>query len=221
MIKRCVVVILIVSICILAIAYTDMIIRPGYLIKTLIKAPIFFFVPLLYSLKDNSYKPVEILTSNLKGLKLSLLLGCIIYIIMVGCYIIVNSLADLSAIKSSLENNLGINRNNFIIIGLYVSFINSFLEEWFFRGFVFSRIKVVSRPMAYIVSSVSFSLYHVAIIDGMFNIGLLILVMTGLFVGGTIFNYLNEKNNNIYSSWFCHCFANLAMNTIGFFIFFG
>ncbi len=212
---------LIVSVCITVIAYTDLVVRPSYFIKTMIKAPIFFFTPLLFSLWDKDYKPFKIISSNLSGLKLSALLGILIYIAMVGCYLVVDSLIDLSAIKTSLENNLGINRNNFIVIGLYVSIVNSFLEEWFFRGFIFGRVRAVSRPIAYIISSLSFSLYHLAIIDGMFNIGLLALVMVGLFIGGTIFNLLNERNNNIYSSWFCHCFANLAMNTIGFFIFFG
>ena len=32
-------------------------------------------------------------------------------------------------------------------------------------------------------------------------------------------DYLNELNNNIYSSWFVHMFANFAINTVGFILF--
>ena len=31
--------------------------------------------------------------------------------------------------------------------------------------------------------------------------------------------YLNEVNDNIYSSWFVHMFCNFAINTIGFILF--
>ena len=53
----------------------------------------------------------------------------------------------------------------------------------------------------------------------MFEPVLLLLVMIGLIAGGLIFNYLNEKNENIYSSWFTHMFANFAMHTVGFILF--
>ena len=51
--------------------------------------------------------------------------------------------------------------------------------------------------------------------------GQLIIMVSagGLIVGGCIFNYLNEKNDNIYPSWFVHMFANFAINTVGFILF--
>ncbi|NMO95148.1 hypothetical protein [Paenibacillus lemnae] len=36
---------------------------------------------------------------------------------------------------------------------------------------------------------------------------------------GLLFNWLNEKNGNIYASWMVHMCANLAINTIGFMLF--
>jgi hypothetical protein len=51
---------------------------------------------------------------------------------------------------------------------------------------------------------------------GWFNIGLFALVLVGLAAGGAIFNYLNEKHESVYTSWFVHMFANFAINTIGF-----
>ena len=48
---------------------------------------------------------------------------------------------------------------------------------------------------------------------------LFILALTGLFVGGLIFDYINDKSENIYNSWLVHMFANFAINTIGFIMF--
>ncbi len=218
--KRNIMLLILVALCILVIAYTDMIIRPGYIIKTAVKAPIFFLVPIIYSKFCGEYNPFSSLRSSSSGLKTALALGVAIYTAVVGFYLVANSLADLSGIKTSLEANLGINKDNFIAIGLYVAVVNSFLEEWFFRGFVFGQLRKSSRPTAYVISSLSFSIYHIAIMDGMFSLPLLLLTLLGLFLGGTIFNYLNEKNNSIYPSWFCHAFANFAMNTVGIMIFY-
>jgi hypothetical protein len=54
---------------------------------------------------------------------------------------------------------------------------------------------------------------------GMFDIGALILLLAGLFVGGCIFNYLNDSSETVYPSWFVHMCANFAINTVGFILF--
>lgn len=208
-----------IVVAIAAISYTDLGIRPGYWTKTMVKAPIFFLVPILYTKIDGDFHPFTLLKWNKSGIKTGFILGIGIYIIVVGFYLLASKLVDLSGIEASLDGNLGIDESNFLIIGLYVSVVNSFLEEWFFRGFIFRGVQKSSRKFAYVLSSLAFSIYHIAMMDGMFHIGVLALVLLGLFVGGTIFNYLNEKNNTIYASWFCHSFANFAMNTIGVMIF--
>ena len=64
-----------------------------------------------------------------------------------------------------------------------------------------------------------FAFYHVGMTSGWFNPIIYALSLIGLFVGGCIFNYLNEKCENIYTSWLVHMFANFAINTIGFILF--
>ena len=93
-------------------------------------------------------------------------------------------------------------------------------KEFFFRGFAFLRLKgSAPRIFAYIFSAAAFSLYHVAMMIGWFSPILFALVMLGLFVGGLIFNALNDKFGNIYPSWLTHMAANFAINTIGFILF--
>ena len=94
--------------------------------------------------------------------------------------------------------------------------MNSLLEELFFRGFLFLNLKHRSRRFAYVFSAGAFAAYHVAMMIGWFSPVLWLLVMAGLFVGGLIFNWLNEKQESIYPSWLVHMFANFAINTIGF-----
>ena len=121
---------------------------------------------------------------------------------------------------TSLTSGMGITAENFLYVSLYISLMNSFLEEFFFRGYGFITLKkYTSRRFAYIFSSVIFAIYHVGMLVDMFNIWTSLLLLVGLIIGGCIFNYLNEANDNIYPSWFVHMFANFAINTIGFILF--
>ena len=92
----------------------------------------------------------------------------------------------------------------------------------FFRGFGFITLKKYSsRKVAYLFSSILFAIYHVGMLVGMFHVGVLFLLLSGLVIGGYIFNYLNEINDTIYPSWFVHMFTNFAINTVGFILFRG
>lgn len=154
------------------------------------------------------------------GIMKSLLLGLIVYIAILGAYFITRNFIDFSNVTTSLTSGMGINANNFIYVFVFIAFMNSFLEEFFFRGYGFITLKkYTNRKFAYIFSSVIFAIYHVGMLIEMFNIGILFLLLIGLIIGGCIFNYLNESTDNIYPSWFVHMFANFAINTIGLILF--
>ena len=111
-------------------------------------------------------------------------------------------------------------RSNFIFVAVYISFVNSLLEEYFFRGIAFIELKsLTSRKFAYGFSALMFALYHVAMLIGLFDWYLIVLMLIALVVGGFIFNYINEKEESILASWTVHLFANLAINTVGLILF--
>lgn len=198
----------------------DAVIQPGYAIKSVIKIAMFLLLPFIYSLFDKEYKITKVFKPDKKGFKLALLMGVAIYTVIISAYFLFRNIFDFSSLTSSLTSTTGVNKQNFIFVALYISFVNSLLEEFFFRGFSFLTLKEVSnRKFAYIFSSLMFALYHVAMMIGWFSIWVIMLSLVGLFVGGVIFNYFNEKYNNIYLSWLIHMFSNFATNTIGFILF--
>ena len=123
-------------------------------------------------------------------------------------------------ITSALTGDIGVNKENFVFVAIYISFVNSLLEEFFFRGFAFlSLTKLVSKKYSYIFSAGVFAIYHIAMMTGWFSVAVFALALAGLFVGGIIFNFLNDRSGNIYTSWLVHMFANFAINLIGFHLF--
>jgi len=198
-------------------ALVDGVLKPGYAVKSVIKIALFLLVPLVASRADKSLSYLSLLRPKKKGVLPALLLGVGIYVLIVGAYFAVSPFFDFSGIASSLTRDMGVTAENFLFVSLYISFVNSFLEEFFFRGFVFTNLKKLSgRGAAYWFSALVFSLYHVAMMVGWFSPLLFLLVMLGLAAGGFIFNFLNEKADTVYCSWLTHMFANFAINTVGF-----
>ena len=143
-----------------------------------------------------------------------------IYAVILVAYFMFRNIFDFSALTSSLNETTGVNKSNFLWVAIYISFVNSLLEEFFFRGFAFLTLKkVVSKGFAYVFSSMLFALYHIAMMIGWFGIPVILISLTGLFVGGLIFDKFDDKYGNIYLSWLVHMFANFSINTIGFILF--
>ncbi|MBR5587145.1 MAG: CPBP family intramembrane metalloprotease [Clostridia bacterium] len=207
-------------VCCAVMAIVDGLIMPHYAVKSAVKAVLFFGAPAVYAVLDKERLLIPLFKTNKNGLGYSVLFGLLVYIAIVGGYFLLKDVFDFSAITNALTGNIGVNRNNFAFVAIYISFANSFLEEFFFRGFGFLVLKkLTSSKTAAIFSSAVFSLYHVAMMVGWFSAGLYFLCIAGLFVGGLIFNLLNLKTKNIYTSWLVHMFANFAINTIGFILF--
>ena len=198
----------------------DAVIQPGYAIKSAIKIVMFLLIPIVYGLFLKEFNLTKLIKPDKKGFAIALGLGFLVYTVVLGAYWIFKDVFDFSALTTSLNETTGVNKTNFVWVAIYISFVNSLLEEFFFRGFSFIALKkLTSRRFAYIFSSLSFALYHIAMMISWFGLPVILISLAGLFAGGMIFNRFDEKNENIYLSWLIHMFANFATNTIGFILF--
>ena len=206
----------------LVVTLIDAFVHPGYFTKIPIKIIFFLILPLLFFVVNKSeFKEFKALFSfKKKGFFVSLLLGSGVYAVILGGYFLTRNIFDYGNVTSSLTSGMGITKENFLYVALYISIMNSFLEEFFFRGFGFITLgKYTGKAFAYIFNSCIFAFYHVGMLIPMFEPILLVLLLAGLIAGGCIFSFLNDKTKNIYPSWFVHMFANFAINTVGFILF--
>jgi membrane protease YdiL (CAAX protease family) len=206
----------------IAVTLIDAFIHPNYFVKIPIKIVFFLALPMLFFVKNreafSDFKKLFVFRKS--GILKAFLLGIGVYAVIVGGFLLTRNIIDYSNVTFNLTDGMGITASNFIYVSLYISLMNSFLEEFFFRGFGFITLKkYTTRKVAYIFSSVLFAIYHVGMLVGMFEFWALLLLLFGLIIGGCIFNFLNELNDNVYPSWFVHMFANFAINTVGFILF--
>lgn len=218
--KQAILMMLLVLLCCGIMAWVDGVLSPPYAIKSAVKVILFLTVPLLFSRFGTALDFRSLFRVNRQGMRLALCLAIPLYLLILGAYFLLKDVFDFSQVTTALTGNIGVNKENFVFVALYIAFVNSLLEEFFFRGFAYlSLTQVLSPKIASLFSAVVFALYHVAIMRGWFSIWVFGITMVGLFAGGLIFNVLNARHKSIYPSWFVHASANFAINTIGFILF--
>ena len=208
-------IIAVVVICCVIMAWIETVTEPAYFVKSAAKIAVFLSVPLI-SMKLLNIKILDNnMALNKKGIIKLLLLGTFIFGAIIGVFFLTSNIFDYSSLVDSLSADQKVDSGSFIPVALYISFCNSFLEEFLFRFVSFIKLsEYMSKKIAYIFSSVAFAVYHIAMIGASFPLPLLILALFGLAVGGFIFDLVDDKSKNIYNSWIIHMFADFAIMTV-------
>ncbi len=100
--------------------------------------------------------------------------------------------------------------------------VNSLLEEYVWRWFVFTRCEtLMSRYGAVAASGLFFTLHHIIALDVYFDWRVTVLGSLGVFIGGATWSWLYLRYRNIWAAYVSHVFADVAVFGIGWFIVFG
>jgi membrane protease YdiL (CAAX protease family) len=199
--------------------FIEQVLVVSYVIKTLIKVLFFILIPYIYLKnikKQQLSKSISYKSIDKHHLKMGFLFGILSFVIILIAYYILRNFIDLQGISEELQQKSNITASSFIFVGLYITLGNSFLEEYFFRGFIFLNLyELKSKRFAYIYSSLLFGLYHIGIFKTWFNIQLVGIALLGLICIGFVFCWLDTKSKNFINSWIVHILADSAIIIIG------
>ena len=211
-----------VVLCALSMSLVDGVLQPSYAAKSAIKIILFLLIPMAYFLLFRQEWPQfkSLFYPRKRDLFVALGLGLGVYGLILGGYHLLRDWLDIDAIALKLTADGGVSGENFLWVSLYISFVNSLLEEFLFRGFAFITLKQhLPKSAAYLFSALTFAGYHFGMFAGSGSILIWFLALSALTVAGCVLNFLNEKSGNIYVSWLVHMFANFGINTIGLLVF--
>lgn len=100
-------------------------------------------------------------------------------------------------------------------------FVNSVLEEYVWRWFVYRQLEAVTSPgFAVVGSAVGFTVHHVVALATYLGPGLVALASLGVFAGGLMWSLLYRRYRSIWPGWLAHAGADVAIYAIGYAIVF-
>ncbi|WP_342542254.1 CPBP family intramembrane glutamic endopeptidase [Paenisporosarcina sp. FSL H8-0542] len=189
----------------------------SYVWKTLAKVMVFVVFPVLL-LRGYKFEFLQIRKTQKKSIYLALGLGIVVAGTVTSAFMLLNDSIDLVALQIDLETRVGVTASVFPFVAVYILLGNSFLEEFFFRGLLVDLLR--DSKLKWFLPSLFFAIYHIAIFLPWFEWPILILAVAGLFTGGLIFQWINEKSGTIYPSWIIHIFADIGVLLIGVYMFY-
>lgn len=193
-----------------------------YAVKAVMKTILFLGIPIFYGKKFGDFDLKSLYRPKLETLYMAACFGGLAFVVILGAYYLTLAFVDLTAIVGELDTRMDIDGGNFLFVAVYIAVWNSMLEEFFFRGFLFLRLrKLISGGLAHGISAVMFALYHVAIMLRWFDFWVFAVCMVALIIGGVIFQLLADEHESIIPCWFTHSCANIAINLIGAMLIYG
>lgn len=183
--------------------YFEQFANASFLLKTCTKLILLLLIP-LYLIK-NTQPMHKVFTIPQKKTLLAIALAIATIITVYGVYLGLAQFISLENITQLLRE-IGVTAANFWLVAIYITFGNSLAEEIFFRGML------AKKP---ILSSLLFAIYHIGFTLSWFTWYIFSIVFIGLFVGGLVFHWLNNKSGSIINGWIMHIGADIAIVIIG------
>jgi membrane protease YdiL (CAAX protease family) len=113
----------------------------------------------------------------------------------------------------------------YIPFAVFLSVIHSLMEEYYWRWFVFGRLRHhLSQGIALVLSSVAFTGHHVIVLAVYFPGRFWELALpfsVGVCVGGAVFAWLYERTGSLYAPWAGHILIDTAIMVVGYDMVFG
>lgn len=107
----------------------------------------------------------------------------------------------------------------YVAMGVFYCVIHSFLEEYYWRWFVFAELRrLVPVAAAIAISALGFTLHHILVLSFYFG---WLSVATWLFtgavaVGGAFWAWLYHRSGSLYGPWISHLLIDAAIFVVGY-----
>ena len=183
-----------------------------------------FSFPLLYLVlvEPTSLQPRR---PHFKGIGLGIGFGLLVGVGMVGLYSIglENWLAATGAatmIRLKIEEFNAASPGRYAALASFLAVAHSLLEEYYWRWFVFGRLRrLVSFPAAIGLSSLAFMAHHMVVLGRFFPNDFwsaAVPLSLCIAIGGAFWAWLYDSSGSIYTVWVSHLLVDAAIMAVGY-----
>ncbi len=160
--------------------------------------------------------------SNGQSIGMGIAMGLAVCVAMYGIYRFGFSDTVTAKLGETLaERVAGFSINTwqkFLALGIFYSLCHSFMEEYYYRWFVFGQLRhVTTLGPAVVVSGLAFMGHHVIVLEAYFGMTwLTIFLSLSIAIGGMIWAWQYEKSKSLVGPWISHLLVDAGIFAIGY-----
>jgi membrane protease YdiL (CAAX protease family) len=167
---------------------------------------------------------------SLKGMGAGVGTGVFIFAAMIGAFFLFRSQIDVTTMQEKAKATGFDQPMAYIGIFIYLITINSLLEEYVWRWFVFRKSEALSVGwfgrrwggwIAAVAAGLFFTVHHVFALAAWVPPMIVVLASIGVFVGGATWSALYFRYRSIWPGYVSHVFADIAIFIMGWELIFG
>jgi membrane protease YdiL (CAAX protease family) len=147
------------------------------------------------------------------GLGLGLATGLLgAAVVVLAYHFVLRERIDPATVRAMARANHLLAPGAFLAVAVYTCVLNSLLEEYVWRWFVFRRFEVlVPRSAAVVLAALAFTLHHALLLASQFGAELCALGSVAVFVAGVTWSWLFSRTRSIWSGWLSHALVDIAV----------
>jgi membrane protease YdiL (CAAX protease family) len=158
------------------------------------------------------------------GLWMGLFAGIAISAAIGGAYLLFGrALIPVEQMRqAAVANGIG-TPGRYLALVIYLTLVNSLLEEYVWRWFVYRRCEAVigRKPIAVAAAALLFTLHHVLALRAQTTWSVTLLASGGLLIGACAWSWLYARYRSIWPGYISHVLADAAVFIVGWVVLFG
>jgi membrane protease YdiL (CAAX protease family) len=158
--------------------------------------------------------------SALTGAGLGILIVAALFALYAGFFRSHPVMAGMPAIVRGKLADAGITTPlGFLALATFYSLIHSALEEYYWRWFVFGRLRtLLPVAAAIVISSLGFMAHHTLVVGIYFDglSAMTVLLSAAVAIGGAIWAWLYQRTGSLVGSWICHVMVDVGIMAVGY-----
>lgn len=182
-----------------------------------------FTFPLFWALAIQRGR-VTLKPPNSQGLELGVAFGAVVASAMFAVYLAFlrgsQPVVNATEIVIAKVSGWGIDEPwKYALLGLFYALVHSFLEEYYWRWFVFGQLRrFTSLGTAITISSFGFMAHHVLVLGKFcgFDSPLTYILSACVAIGGAFWAWLYDRTGSLLGPWLGHMVIDAAIFAIGY-----
>ncbi len=163
-------------------------------------------------------------TGRLNNFHYGLVFGVAVAVLMFTIYFMLIDRTDiaiqLKLMVAAKVNSIGLNTVwKYAALGIFYAVCHSFLEEYYWRWFVFDLLRTLTAAWkANVLSSLGFMAHHVVLLGFFLGFAspLTYLFSIAVAIGGSFWAWLYARGDGLVSPWVSHLIVDAAIFMLGF-----